>query len=231
MSSNVKLIKIVSMSTLFVLTLTFVFVAATITANAEDGSNTQQTQQSANTTTQEQKEKREKLEAELKAKREKLEAEKKQRETEYKAKVEARKTEVSTRLADTKLENCKKREAAINKGLKNVADRRSKQLEVFNKISERTQKFYTDKDLSLANYDVLVADVNAKKSAAESAIADLKTKTIDFKCDGTDPVGAVDAYKAAREEVVVALKEYKTAIKNLIVAVKSVASKPEGSED
>lgn len=229
MTDTKKMLKTLILPLAFVTMVLFVAVVMSISVSAEDSSmqaENSDSQQSSQT----KQEKREKLEAELKAKREKLEAERKQREAELKTKAEERKAEIRTKLESTKLENCKKREAAINRGLANVADRRTKQFEMFNKVSDRTQKFYTDNNLNLDNYDILVSDVNAKKASAESAINKLKTTTVDFKCDGDDPVGAANAYKAAREEVVIAMKEYRNSIKNLISGVKAVSTSNEKSE-
>ena len=183
--------------------------------------------------------------AELKQKQDQLEKERQARVEAEKAKVEARKAEVEAKktemeakmeehkakLADNKLEVCKKHEAAINKNIQGTSDRRTKQLEFLNTVSERIQTFYTDKNLSLANYDALVADVNAKKAAAEQAIDTLKVTTVEFKCDGSDPKGVGEANKAARQPVIDALKAYKQSVKNLITGVKSVApAKTESSE-
>src|SRR3990167_11484105 len=79
-------------------------------------------------------------------------------------------SQASTRLEAAKLKACQNREKAINNIMARIANRGSKQLDVFNKIAERTKAFYTDKGKTLSNYDALVADVNAKKAAAQSAV-------------------------------------------------------------
>lgn len=141
-----------------------------------------------------------------------------------KAEIEAKHEENKEKLADKKLENCKKKETRINTSMQKIADRKTKQLEVFNKIADRTIAFYEEKGLTLANYDALVTDVDAKRAAAEAEIANLKTSTVDFKCDTEDPLKVSDVFKQAREGSSAALKAYKTSVKNLIVGVKSVSS-------
>jgi hypothetical protein len=146
----------------------------------------------------------------------------------------ATKQAVQTKLADVKLKVCQKREASINRKMQNMAARGQRQIEVFNTIAERTQAFYAKNGKTLANYNALVADVAAKKAAAQAAVADNKAKSVSFKCDGSDPKGAAQSFKASLTAEQAALKAYKTAVKNLIVGVKSVvkteASKPEGAE-
>lgn len=127
-----------------------------------------------------------------------------------------------TKLADAKLKVCQKREAAINNILARIANRGQKQLDVFNKIAERTMAFYADKGKVLSNYDALVTDVNDKKAAAQTAVNAVAATSVTFKCDGTDPKGAAQSFKDSLKAEIAALKEYKTAVKNLIVGVKSV---------
>lgn len=142
-----------------------------------------------------------------------------------------KKEEVKTRLADKKLENCKKRETKINNIMSRIADRGQKQLDLFTKISDRTQKFYTEKGKVLSNYDDLVADVNAKKAAAQTAVDTIKSTIVTFKCDGTDPKGAAQSFKAAQRSEIEALKAYKTSVKHLIVGVKSVQGTTSSTEN
>lgn len=235
MVSNIKRLISVQVAAFIVILL-----ALTIGISYLSIASAESTQDSnSNTTTQE------KTKEEIKAKREAQEKERQAKIEAEKAKIEARKAEVEAKktemeakreenkakLEDKKLEICKKRESAINKSMQNISDRRNKQLEFLNKVSERTQTFYSDKQLSLANYDALVADVNAKKAAAEQAIDTLKASTVEFKCDGSDPKGLGEAHKAARQPVIDALKDYKQSVKNLITGVKSVApAKTESAE-
>lgn len=127
-----------------------------------------------------------------------------------------------TRLADAKLKTCQNREKAVNNILARITDRGSKQIDVFNKIAQRTEAFYTTKGKILSNYDALVVDVNAKKVAAQTAVDAVKSNSVSFKCDGTDPKGAAASFKDSLKSEIAALKAYKTAVKNLIVGVKSV---------
>lgn len=138
------------------------------------------------------------------------------------ARVVEAQTAVQTRLADAKLKACQNREKAINNIMARIADRGSKQLDVFNKIAQRTETFYTTKGKTLSNYDALVADVNTKRVAAQTAVDAVKVNSVTFKCDSTDPKGAAQLFKDGIKARTVALKNYKTAVKNLIVSVKSV---------
>lgn len=142
-----------------------------------------------------------------------------------------RKEATQTKLADAKLKACENRQKAIQNIMARIADRGTKQLDVFNKISERTQAFYTDKGKALGNYDALVAEVNAKKGAAETAVQVVKDSSATFACDGENPKGVVESFKESLKAEITALKEYRTAVKNLIVGVKSVQGTTSSSEN
>ena len=134
-----------------------------------------------------------------------------------------RKAEAQERSADAKLRLCQARQKTVQNIMTRMANRGQKHIEVFSKISDRVQSFYTNKGLSLSNYDALVADVAAKKTAAQAAVDALSAAADDFECQGT-PREVALAFKDKLKNEISALKAYRTAVKNLIVGVKSVAS-------
>lgn len=121
-----------------------------------------------------------------------------------------------------KLAACKNKEAAINRIFGRVSARGTKQIEVFSTIATRTQDFYTTSGKTVSNYAALTAAVTAKKTAAQTAVDAVKTSSVTFKCDGTDPKGAAQGFKDKAKAMITALNDYKTAVKNLIVGVRSV---------
>lgn len=137
----------------------------------------------------------------------------------------------STRLAEAKLRACQNREKAINNIMSRIANRGQKQLDLFTTIATRVESFYADKGKTLNNYDALVADVNAKKAAAQTEVDAVKASSVTFECDGTDPKGAVASFKDNLKAEISALKDYRTAVKNLIVGVKSVQGTTSSSEN
>lgn len=131
---------------------------------------------------------------------------------------------LAMKLSDNKKKICEKRLSTIQKIMTNAHERGARQLDVFSKISDRTQVFYIEKQYSVATYDDLVAAVNDKKQAATVAVA-MSNETIDqFTCDGDDPLSIKDLFKAQIQDQNAALKAYKTAVKDLIVAIKSSKS-------
>jgi len=143
--------------------------------------------------------------------------------------AEAQET-AKTHLADAKLKACQNREKVITNIMARLGSHGQKQIELFNKIAERTETFYTDKGKTLANYDALVADVTAKKAAAQAAVDAAKSMVPEFKCDGTDPKGVAASFKDKLKAQNDALKAYKTAVKDLIVGVKSAQRSTGGDQ-
>lgn len=128
------------------------------------------------------------------------------------------------RLADAKLKACQNRERTMTNIMSRLGDRGQKQADLFGTIADRTQKYYTDKGLVLANYDELVANVTAKRTAAQETVRTVKATGTSFRCDGDDPKGVASTFKNNLSAEIDALAAYKTSVKDLIVGVKSAQS-------
>jgi hypothetical protein len=125
-------------------------------------------------------------------------------------------------LDAAKLRVCQNRQRAITNIMSHAAERGQRQLDLFTTIATRVETFYTNKGKTLSNYDALVADMNAKKAAAQTTVDALKSASANFSCDSSDPKGFVDTFKDSLKSEIEALKVYRTSVKNLIVGVKSV---------
>ena len=141
-----------------------------------------------------------------------------------------RKAAAKERLSEDKLKICEKRQSNINDRSTKIAERAAKHLAVFDKIAERVKTFYVNKGNTLDNYDALVAEVDAKRAAAQSAVDSLSGLKSTFNCNDAGPKLAIEGFKTAMTEAQTALKEYRTAIKDLIVGVKSVNSTETNTE-
>ena len=107
-----------------------------------------------------------------------------------------------------------------------VINRGQKRLDAYTQIAERAEKFKTDKGLTVANYDNLVADVNAKKAAAQATVDTLnadKGQLPNVACGNATGKPAIEKFKTDLKAEQNALKAYKTSIKTLIQAIKTTA--------
>ena len=114
--------------------------------------------------------------------------------------------------------------------MKRIGSRGQAQLTLITRVGEQAQKFYTDHDKVVTNYDVLIADFTAKKAAATTAVEAAKTSSTNFKCDGSDPKGAAASFKEKQNAQAEALKAYKTSVKNLIAAIRTAHKATEGGQ-
>jgi hypothetical protein len=138
--------------------------------------------------------------------------------------AEAAKTQAAE---DRAAQFCSNKRRVVGNILTRIANRGQKQIDVFTKIAERTEKFKEDKSLTVDNYDSLVTTVNDKKTAAETTVNKIKADAAaaaTLSCDAGQPKSVVGGFKDDLKAENSALKAYKTAIKNLIVAVKSSKS-------
>lgn len=136
--------------------------------------------------------------------------------------------EAQHKLQAAKLKACQNREKSINTRLQNIANRGDRQLKVFDTIATRVEKFADDKNAKPANYDDLTNQVSSQKTAAQAAVEKIKAESVSFKCDGTDPKGALQVFKTDLKAEISALKSYRTSVKNLIVGVKTALGPTEG---
>lgn len=120
------------------------------------------------------------------------------------------------------LRSCQAREASIKKRMAQLTRLATNMETKFSSISVRVQDYYTSSGKTLSNYDDLVADIQAKKDAVDSAIGTAKTNSDAFSCVSLDPKSQVNQFRLDMQAVKDALKEYRTSIKNLIVAVRSL---------
>jgi hypothetical protein len=130
---------------------------------------------------------------------------------------------------------CKAKKDGAENVENRVVNRGQKRLDAFTKIAERAEKFKTDKNLTVTNYDSLVADVNAKKATAQAAVDTLnadKGQLPAVACGNATGKPAIEKFKTDLKAEQTALKAYKTSIKTLIQAIKTAAksTSTEGSQ-
>src|SRR3989344_8730516 len=90
------------------------------------------------------------------------------------ASAAARNTRRQTHLTEVKLKVCQNRETAIKKRVENLGKLANSMLEKFAIHAQRVEEFYTTKVVpsgkTVANYDSLVADIQTKKTAVQTAM-------------------------------------------------------------
>lgn len=129
--------------------------------------------------------------------------------------------EIKKPLDSLRRKICEKRQATIKKSMTRVVDQRQKQIDHIGDIASRVQAFYVKRGHVLTNYDALVSDVVAQKTAAQAALAATQSDA-KLECDSDGPKAQLQAFRNKRTAAIEAIKAYRQAVKNLIVGVKSV---------
>ena len=138
-------------------------------------------------------------------------------------------SQAGTRLADARLKSCQNREKAINNITSRIVTRGTNQLNLFNTIAQRVEAFKTSKNVTVANYDQLVATLQTDQTQATNDLAAMKTNaTLD--CTSSDPKGMISAFQSDMKTEISDMQTYRTDVKNLIVAVKTAVGST-GSTD
>lgn len=145
------------------------------------------------------------------------------------ARVEAKKEEIAQKLEGKRLQACEHREAKINSILQKSAQQGDKHLSVFQKIEDRVRSFYEEKQLTVDNYEALVAEADSKEAAAVAAIGAVKGTA--YECSGESTGKELGGLlKTTMKQQHAALRDYRTAIKDLIVGVRQGAAEAEETE-
>lgn len=139
---------------------------------------------------------------------------------------EQRKQQAVDRLSETKLKVCQSKETAIKKRSTHMGNLANTMITKFDSIATRVETYYTSKVIpggkTVANYDDLVADIQNKKDAVQTALTQAQASANSFTCDSNNPREQALQFRKDVLTVIGALKDYRTSVKNLIVAVHSV---------
>ncbi|MGV9001923.1 MAG: hypothetical protein ACOH18_03115 [Candidatus Saccharimonadaceae bacterium] len=134
------------------------------------------------------------------------------------------------KLDDKKKAVCENRQATINTRFTNVTSRSQNQYDRIDTIVTKTEKFYTEKGLSVANYDQLATKVAQAKATAQDSLEALKA-TPKFSCDSDGPKADVQAFLNLRLTKATDFQAYREAVKALIEAVKTAAKAAETAKE
>lgn len=143
---------------------------------------------------------------------------------EAKARAEAIRAEVKERRAEIKANVCERREVALQRAMPNLANGAENVKSSFDTVYERVQGFYGDGQLTVENYDTLVANVDAAQVDATAALEVIETFSFELDCEnpnvGEQLASYRDSIRGARE----ALVTYREELVALISAMRAEAA-------
>ena len=135
---------------------------------------------------------------------------------------------VGNTKVEGRLRACQAKQQGIIKRMDQLEKMAENMLEKFSAIQDRVVQYYNEKVVpsgkTVANYDTLIAEIQTKKTAVQTAIDQARANSALFSCDEDDPKGQLKKFGDDMRAVKSALKEYRTSIRNLIVAVRSLGN-------
>ena len=148
---------------------------------------------------------------------EKREARQEKRE-ELREKVQQLKADRTEKLEGKRQEICEKREEKINSLLSNSVKRAEKRLAFIDKVNDRLNTFYENRDLSSDDYTAASEKVAEKAGAAKAALEVMANEKFSCdKVDGEKPGLVIREVVQARNN---AMKEYREAVRELLQVVR-----------
>lgn len=128
-------------------------------------------------------------------------------------------------------EACQQHKDAIDSRFEALGDKSGRYLNGFDNIFTKLQAYKTKKQLDVANYDQLVADVTAKQSAATAAVTALNEQSgPKIDCSVNDPAASVAAVKTATKDAREALQAYRASLKTLAKALHDAKKAAHGAD-
>jgi hypothetical protein len=142
------------------------------------------------------------------------------KEAELKLRLQDKQEAIKEKLTNAKLQACQNRAAAISKHLTNSTKAATNLEGKFAAIATKAEQFKTDKNVTVPNYDQLVADVTAKKTSVDTAVAAAQTAASTFSCTSDGPKAQLQAFVSGMDAVRQTLKDYRDAVRNLIQGIR-----------
>ncbi|OGL24920.1 hypothetical protein A2884_02210 [Candidatus Saccharibacteria bacterium RIFCSPHIGHO2_01_FULL_48_12] len=143
----------------------------------------------------------------------------KQFRAEAQQRVEELKANAQQQSQEFRQKACEARKVSLERRMDRMQAQTQKHKEVFDKIFTRVQQFYTDKQLSVSNYNELVANVTGAQTIAQANIEGLTELNGEIDCTKESVANGVQAFKDSLKETRDSLKDYRKTIVELIKAV------------
>lgn len=138
------------------------------------------------------------------------------------ASLKERSAERETKQKERMKAKCELHKAHLDKLMTNVETRSQRVYDRITKISELIKKFYVKKELKVAEYDTLIADINVKRATAKEYL-DILLANSGIDCNAESPREMVKEFRDDRKEKIEAMKAYRESVRKLLQAVRQAA--------
>jgi outer membrane murein-binding lipoprotein Lpp len=140
-------------------------------------------------------------------------------ETETHSGHSALRKELRQKLSQNKLKFCEEHQSGINSTMSDIKTRSQRHYDRITAVYELGTAFVKEKNLTVDNYDALVAAVDEKQAAAKATLSALDQQPT-FSCDSDGPKADLQAFRSTRASKVAAMVAYRKSVRTLLQAVK-----------
>jgi hypothetical protein len=150
-----------------------------------------------------------------------------------KTKVQAeRKLQAKAKTQDQRQKSCDARKANLTKRMDNSVTAAQRHKAVFDKFYTKVKNFYDTKNLNVANYDELTANVDKAEQDAVDQIAALKALDVTVDCTQADSLATnINAFQTAVGSTRDSLKAYRKSLVALITQIHGASTSTDKTED
>lgn len=155
---------------------------------------------------------------------EKPKAELRQKAQQQRQKLQDTRRKVKEGVEAAKLKRCERRQKAVDNRGGKIQTATSKHSRTLDTTFEKIQHFVNSQKVEVANYQVLIANVNNAKAAATLATAALADSAPVLDCHKDDNTADVGVFGQNVKAAVQTLKDYRGSLHELVKAVKAAKS-------
>jgi len=127
------------------------------------------------------------------------------------------------RLEAAKEKACGRKKTFVSGVESRVGKRGQGRLDAITKIATKVETYIKNKNLTVANYDQLISNINDKKATAQAAVNKVNSEigsVGQVNCQGGDGKDQIETFKKDMRAQQAALKDYRNAVKALVKAAK-----------
>lgn len=142
--------------------------------------------------------------------------------------VEERKAEITRRVeerrAQVKADVCERRQENLTRVMPRLSQGATSVKSSIDTMYDRVVGFYESGQLTVSNYDALIADIEEAKADSESALETIAISTFTLDCDNPSVGQQLDGYRLAVRDAKDILKEYRKSLVALISSMRAEAA-------
>jgi hypothetical protein len=139
-------------------------------------------------------------------------------------KLQTARQNAQVKTAAARQKACVARKAALTIRMNNAVRQAKHHKEVFDNIYTKVKNFYTTKQLNVADYSTLTANVDKAQADAQTQIDALSALNVSVDCTSQTVADSVDAFGQAVKTTHDSLKVYRASLTELINSLKGAST-------